>query len=62
MYFIPAGLIAKGAFFSEFFTIFKNLIPVTAGNIFGGILLILLHPARARQLLRKLLHKVSREV
>jgi formate transporter len=50
MYFLPAGLFAKGTFFSEFFSMFKNLIPVTIGNMIGGFLVILLHPARLRSL------------
>ena len=44
MYFLPAGLMAKGEFISGFFTIFNNLIPVTLGNIIGGLLIVLLHP------------------
>jgi formate/nitrite transporter len=44
MYFLPIGLIMEGEFFSRFFTIFDNLIPVTIGNIIGGLLIVLLHP------------------
>jgi len=44
MYFLPAGLMAKGEFISGFFTMFNNLIPVTIGNIIGGLLIVLLHP------------------
>lgn len=44
MYFLPAGLMAKGEFSSGFLTIFNNLIPVTIGNIIGGLLIVLLHP------------------
>lgn len=44
MYFLPAGLIAKGEFASQFFSMFNNLIPVTIGNIIGGLLIVLLHP------------------
>lgn len=44
MYFLPAALMAKGRFLSDFPTIFNNLIPVTIGNIIGGLLIILLHP------------------
>jgi len=51
MYFLPVGLLAKGTPLSEFLSIFHNLIPVTIGNIVGGMLVILLHPARARRLL-----------
>jgi len=44
MYFLPAGLMAKGTFSSDFLAIFNNLIPVTIGNIIGGLLIVLLHP------------------
>jgi formate/nitrite transporter FocA (FNT family) len=44
MYFLPVGLMAKGAFAAGFPVIFNNLIPVTIGNIMGGLLLVLLHP------------------
>ncbi|NQU95790.1 MAG: formate/nitrite transporter family protein [Candidatus Omnitrophica bacterium] len=44
MYFIPAGLVLKGQFASGFFSMFNNLIPVTIGNIIGGLLIVLLHP------------------
>ena len=44
MYFLPVGLMAKGELASSFFTMFNNLIPVTIGNIIGGLLIVLLHP------------------
>ena len=44
MFFLPAGLMARGEFISGFPTIFRNLIPVTIGNIIGGLLIVLLHP------------------
>ena len=44
MYFLPVGLMVKGEFFSGFFTLFNNLIPVTIGNIIGGLLIVILHP------------------
>ena len=50
MYLLPAGLLAEGRFTGEFLTIFRNLIPVTAGNIIGGMLIVGLHPVRVRQL------------
>ncbi|MFH2068179.1 MAG: formate/nitrite transporter family protein [Candidatus Omnitrophota bacterium] len=50
MYFIPAGLMASGQFFSRFWEIFRNLIPVTFGNIVGGLMVILLHPKSGRGL------------
>jgi formate/nitrite transporter len=44
MYFLPAGMMAKAEFLSGFLTILHNLIPVTIGNIIGGLLIVLLHP------------------
>jgi len=44
MYFLPAGLMAEERFISAFFTMFNNLVPVTIGNIIGGLLIVLLHP------------------
>jgi formate/nitrite transporter len=44
MYFLPAGLMARGQFFSGFWGMFNNLIPVTIGNVIGGLLIVLLHP------------------
>ncbi len=50
MYFLPAGLLVQGEFISRFGSIFSNLIPVTIGNVIGGLLIILLHPARISKL------------
>lgn len=44
MYFLPVGLMIKGEFISRFFAMFNNLIPVTIGNVIGGLLIVLLHP------------------
>jgi formate/nitrite transporter FocA (FNT family) len=44
MYFLPTGLMARGEFVSRFFSMFNNLIPITIGNIIGGLLIVLLHP------------------
>lgn len=44
MYFLPAGLFAQGKFVSDFWRMFHNLIPVSLGNIVGGVLVVLLHP------------------
>jgi len=53
MYFLPAGLLARGALWGEFWSMFHNLVPVTIGNIAGGMLVVLLHPARAKALTRR---------
>lgn len=49
MYILPAGLIAKGSI-NDFLSVFRNIIPVTLGNIVGGVLVVGLHPARAKKL------------
>ncbi len=50
MYFLPAGLLAKGVPIYKQLIIFKNIVPVTLGNIVGGIAILLMHPNRIRQL------------
>lgn len=44
MYFLPAGIIAQGYFSAEkllhWGDIFRNLLPVTLGNIIGGVVLV----------------------
>lgn len=60
MYFLPAGLLAKGEFLSRFFIIFNNLIPVTIGNIIGGLLIVLLHPKAGEKIARIFIKKNSR--
>jgi formate/nitrite transporter FocA (FNT family) len=57
MYFLPAGLMAKGEFISGFFGMFSNLIPVTIGNIIGGLLIVLLHPKVEERIARTLMKK-----
>lgn len=50
MYLITLGLLAGGTSLTGFFDIFLNLIPVTLGNIVGGLFILLIHPNRIRQL------------
>lgn len=57
MYFLPAGLMAKGEFVSGFFNMFNNLIPVTIGNIIGGLLIVLLHPKAGGRIARILMKR-----
>jgi formate/nitrite transporter len=57
MYFLPIGLMAKGEFMSGFSGIFDNLIPVTIGNIIGGLLIVLLHPKVEEKIARIVLRK-----
>jgi len=51
MYLIPVGLFAKGIPFWKQAVIFQNILPVTLGNIIGGLFILLIHPNRIRQLL-----------
>jgi formate transporter len=46
---ISMGLFANGTAGTNFFSMFHNLIPVTLGNIVGGILIVVGHPKRIRQ-------------
>lgn len=60
MYFLPIGLMMEGQFMSNFFVIFKNLIPVTIGNILGGLLIVLLHPKVQEKIARILIKKPNK--
>ncbi len=53
MYFLPAGLMAEGCFLNKFPLIWKNLIPVTVGNVIGGLILVVIHP----KMFKKMLHQ-----
>ncbi len=57
MYLIPIGLLAKGIPFYKMSILFDNLIPVTLGNIVGGIFILTIHPNRIRQI-RSIFRKV----
>jgi len=61
MYFLPVGLMAKGQFISNFSSIFNNLIPVTIGNIIGGLLVVLLHPKIEARISRTLSFALKRQ-
>lgn len=50
MYLIPAGLLAKGVPLVDQAVIWRNIVPVTLGNIVGGVGILILHPNRIRQL------------
>ena len=50
MLLIPVGLFAKGVPLWGHGIMFKNLVPVTLGNIVGGLAILVLHPNRIRQL------------
>jgi len=50
MYLIPAGFLTKGFTFSQQFLMFHNILPVTLGNIVGGLFITLIHPNRMRQI------------
>ncbi len=52
MYFLPAGLFVNGEFLVRFMDMFtKNLIPVTIGNIMGGLMIIFLHPKSGKKII-----------
>ncbi|MCM8757092.1 MAG: formate/nitrite transporter family protein, partial [Candidatus Omnitrophica bacterium] len=51
MYFIPAGFLAAGKLLTDFGRMWKNLIPVTLGNLVGGLIIVLFHPQMFRKLL-----------
>ena len=50
MFLIPAGLLVAGVPLSGFGVVFDNIIPVTLGNIAGGIIILFIHPNRIRQI------------
>lgn len=50
MYLIPLGLMAKGVPVGDTAVMFANIIPVTLGNLIGGIVILLIHPNRINQL------------
>ena len=50
MYLIPLGLFAKGVPVLSQGIMFRNIIPVTIGNIIGGIIILVIHPNRIHQL------------
>ena len=50
MYLIPSGLFAKGLTLTQQTEMFHNIIPVTLGNITGGLFIMLIHPNRIRQI------------
>jgi formate transporter len=57
MYLIPLGLMAKGIGGSGLTQMFTNIVPVTLGNIVGGLLIITIHPNRIRQFIYILRNK-----
>ena len=61
MYFLPIGLMMEGKFFSHFFIMFNNLIPVTIGNIIGGLLIVLLHPKVEERIARIFVRKTDHQ-
>ncbi len=50
MFLIPIGLFVEGASFSGHMAMWGNILPVTIGNIVGGVLIIFIHPNRIRQI------------
>lgn len=62
MYLIPVGLLAKGAGISELLAMFSNIIPVTLGNIVGGVIILVIHPNRIRQLIFLFQHRKEMKI
>ena len=60
MYFLPVGLMATGEFASGFLRVFRNLIPVTIGNVIGGLLIVLLHPKTGERIARLIFKRLLR--
>jgi formate/nitrite transporter len=50
MFLIPLGLWAEGRALWQQGVMFRNIVPVTLGNILGGVVILFMHPARLRQL------------
>jgi len=50
MFLIPIGLLAETGSFSVLYKMFINILPVTIGNILGGIFILAIHPNRIRQI------------
>ena len=50
MYLVPAGLFIKGLGFAGLGAMLHNILPVTLGNIAGGLFILLIHPNRLRQI------------
>ncbi|MBN1831334.1 MAG: formate/nitrite transporter family protein [Deltaproteobacteria bacterium] len=62
MYLIPVGLLAKGAGILELLAMFNNIIPVTLGNIVGGVIILVIHPNRIRQLIFLFQHRKEMKI
>ena len=56
MFLIPIGLLVDGASIATHLSIWSNILPVTLGNIVGGVFILFIHPNRIRQI-RHLLGK-----
>ncbi len=50
MFLIPIGLFTEGASFQQHLSIWGNILPVTLGNIIGGVFILFIHPNRIRQI------------
>lgn len=50
MFLIPLGLLAEGLPLWEQKAMFANILPVTLGNAVGGLVILVLHPNRIRQI------------
>jgi formate/nitrite transporter len=58
MFFLPLGLAVQGELWSKFMLMLtSNLIPVTIGNMIGGILVVVIHPKSGEKAVNTMLGK-----
>jgi len=50
MFLIPIGMLMEGTSLVGTLAAFQNILPVTLGNLVGGILILVIHPNRIRQI------------
>jgi formate/nitrite transporter len=60
MYLITLGMLLEGTALHQIHPMVENLLPVTLGNIVGGILILVLHPSRISQIGMLLKRKKAR--
>ncbi len=50
MYLITVGMLVEGTPLHQMYPLFDNLLPVTLGNIVGGVAILIFHPNRISQI------------
>jgi formate/nitrite transporter FocA (FNT family) len=61
MFFLPLGLMGEGVLVSKFMSMFSNLVPVTIGNIIGGLIVVLFHPKSGEKMAKLMSDQTSAE-